>query len=63
MGDEQPRKWTPLYVVGGLLIVWALIKATIIGYYPDELFLQIVLPGAVGFGLVGLDWLLSRQKG
>lgn len=62
MRDDEPMKWTPLFILGSLLILWAFIKGFIIGYYPDELVPQIVLPLAAGGALLGIDRLRSGRK-
>lgn len=46
---------------------WAIVKASIIGYYPGEFDTQVGIPMAVGFGFASVVWLLmvreSRNSG
>ena len=38
-----------LFAIGLCLLGWALIKGTIIGYYPDEYMSQVLIPGIIAF--------------
>lgn len=61
MRDDEPRPLTVLAMVGYALLLWVVIKASVIGYYPDQAITHMVIPGVVGAALIGLDRLRSRQ--
>lgn len=55
MRDDAPTRWTPLKIFGSLCLAWAFLKMAVIGFYPDELVLQVIVPLAVGFVLLAID--------
>lgn len=62
MRDDKPKKWSVLAMVGYALLIWVAVKAYLIGYYPDQVVAQMIVPGVIGAALVGLDRLRSRQE-
>lgn len=63
MRDDAPMKIRPLQIVWILFIGWALIKMSVIGYYPDELVPFIIVPLAIGAVICGVDrWMASSSE-
>lgn len=55
---ERNQLGTILMVIGAPFVIWAIVKASIIGYYPDELVPQIVVPGAIGLPMLWIgNWM------
>jgi hypothetical protein len=51
-----------LSVIGTLFLGWAIVKASIIGYYDNEIVPQLLIPGLIGFGALGLAKLVGRSS-
>jgi hypothetical protein len=63
MRDDEPTSWTALKILGTLCFVWVMLKLTVIGYYTDELFVQVIIPLAAGGALLAVDRAGSRDSG
>lgn len=62
MRDDAPKKWTLLSILGSALLLWGILKASVIGYYPDEFLAQILVPMALGVALLGIDRLRTQRE-
>lgn len=62
MRDDEPSKWTFLKIAGLACAGWVLLKSAVIGYYPDEVPLQLILPSIVACGLLALDHYRQRNS-
>jgi hypothetical protein len=56
---EKKQLGTLLMVLGAIPCLWGIVKASVIGYYPDELVPQVIIPLAIGAALI---WLGERMR-
>jgi hypothetical protein len=48
-----------LNAIGGVLMLWVIVKASIIGYYSDQIVSQLVIPAVIGLACIGAAKLAS----
>lgn len=62
MRDDTSR-WSIWNILGGALLLWAIVKMSVIGYYPDEAVPQVIIPFLLAAALLGIgSYLRSRER-
>lgn len=62
MRDDKTQ-FSPLRIVALLFAGWAVIKMSIIGYYPDEVVPLILVPMVIALILLAIDkWVVRARE-